>query len=171
MIASRRWTGLLPRTSSSRRFSRRARRLAASSRASPDESRNDSAPQVEHEAGWPRRLHPAHLLVERVRVLEVQLAAERYAHRAARKWLDGQPEASHPSLPLIRCAHGTRSAGDHTSRDGRRARRPRRRREHAQERLDDGRVELRARAREQLLAGGVVARARRGTARSAVIAS
>jgi hypothetical protein len=28
-------------------------------------------------------------------MLEIQLAAERQAHRATREWLDGQPEASH----------------------------------------------------------------------------
>src|ERR671917_505200 len=37
--------------------------------------------QVEHKAGRPPALQPAQLLVERVGVFEVQLPAERYAHR------------------------------------------------------------------------------------------
>ena len=61
------------------------------------------APQVEHKAMRPAPLDPPQLLIERVRVLEIQLTAECHAHRAAREWLDGQPEASHPSLPLSVC--------------------------------------------------------------------
>jgi hypothetical protein len=36
-------------------------------------------------------------------VLEIELAAERHAHRAVRKRLDGQPEASHRSSSVFVC--------------------------------------------------------------------
>ena len=94
VIASRRWTALVPRTSSSRRFSRRARRLAASRRARP-RSPGRTAPAGRGRGGGPRRLHPAHLLVEHVRVLQVQLAAERYRTAA----LSGSMVSPKPRMP------------------------------------------------------------------------
>jgi hypothetical protein len=45
-------------------------------------------------------------------MLEVQLTAERYAHRVAFKWLDGQPEASHPPSIVRVLTTGTRFCGD-----------------------------------------------------------
>ena len=59
------------------------------------------APEIEHKAIGPSPLDPSQLLIERVGMFEIQLPAERYAHRTTREWLDGQAEASHlPSLSV-----------------------------------------------------------------------
>ena len=51
--------------------------------------------QVEHDTRRSCRLDAAQLLVERVRVSEVELAAQGDPHRSRVEFLDGQPEAVH----------------------------------------------------------------------------
>ncbi len=68
--------------------------------------------QVEHQTRRSTPLDAPQLLIERIGMLEIQLAAECHAHRAAREWLDGQPEASHlPSIVRV-LTTGTRFCGN-----------------------------------------------------------
>ena len=75
-----RCTAAEPRTSTSRRPAFMARRRAATSRASPHESRKVSSRRSRQMQRRLERLDALELLVERVRVLEVQLAPERDLH-------------------------------------------------------------------------------------------
>ena len=92
------WTAR-PRTSTSRRPARRARRRAATSRDTPQAGHETQLAQIDDDARRPALLDPAQLLVECVRVREVKLTAQRDVHGAGREPLERHPESLHLTVP------------------------------------------------------------------------